>query len=230
MTTPASPRRRWPPTAAAWPPSSPTATWPPSTSTASWPGRRPGHARQPLRPCRLAGRRTRTCCWCRSTRARRRPAGRSCWPWTRPAGKTVWEKSRPVRSSWTTPIVIHARRPRPDHHGGRPLGHRLRSQGRQGALAGEVPAQGDVAPSPVFAAGMVYARPTIPPAPGASAPTAGRRDRDPHRCGRAKTTLPDTCSPLATDALRLRAHLGRHAHLLRRQEGREALGARSGQR
>ena len=105
----ATPPRRWPPTAAASTPSSPTATWPPSISTAScvWsrslgmPENIYGHAaslvdvREPAaRPVR-PGRRPRT-------------ASRSCWPWTPRPGKTVWEAPREVPNSW----AIADRRPR----------------------------------------------------------------------------------------------------------------------
>ena len=114
-------RPRPPPTAAACSPFSPTATWPPSTSPASWPGRKSlgmpdnsyGHASSLATYKNLLlvqfdqG----------APRGRR---SRSCWRFDSATGKTVWQAARPVPNSWSTPIVIRARRPRPDHHG-RPI-------------------------------------------------------------------------------------------------------------
>ena len=113
-------------------------------------------------------------------------------------GKTVWQKSRPVGASWTTPIVI-------------------RGAGQDQVITTANPwviaydpkdgteiwrakcLQGDVAPSPVFAGGMVFAS-ANDAAPLSAIKVDGKGDvTATHVVWKGEDNLPDTSSPLATD-------------------------------
>lgn len=113
------------------------------------------------------------------------------------SGKTVWQQGRAVASSWTTPIVIqHAGRDQLitaanpwiiayDPNDGKEL---WRAKGLSG----------DVAPSPVFADGVVY---VVPNDYGKllAVRVDGQGDvTATHVLWQGEDNLPDTCSPLAT--------------------------------
>lgn len=113
------------------------------------------------------------------------------------SGKTVWETPREVPSSWASPIVIRA--------GEQP---QLITAADPWVIAYD-PAKGeelwrakclrqDVGPSPVFAGGMVF---VVSEHPCMSAIKAdGQGDvTETHVLWTAEDSLPDTCSPLATD-------------------------------
>jgi outer membrane protein assembly factor BamB len=112
-------------------------------------------------------------------------------------GKTVWQKPRPVAASWSTPIVIHA-------------------AGRDQLITTAAPwviaydphdgtelwrvkcLQADVAPSAVFADGLVYA-PGNDMAPLCAIRPDGKGDvTATHIVWKAEDNLPDTATPLAT--------------------------------
>ena len=111
-------------------------------------------------------------------------------------GKTVWEQPRPVAVSWSTPAVVY--------HDGKPqlltaadpwlIAYRP-DDGSEIWRAGCI--EGENGPSPVYAAGMVYAgseycRLSAVRADGQGDVTAT------HVAWTAEDNLPDQCSPLAT--------------------------------
>jgi outer membrane protein assembly factor BamB len=112
------------------------------------------------------------------------------------SGKTVWQADRPVASSWTTPIVIHAAD---------------RDQLITSAdpwVTAYNPADGseiwrahcmrqDVAPSPIFADGIVYVANQFPCLAAIRADGSGEVTKT-HVLWKGEDGLPDTCSPLAT--------------------------------
>jgi len=114
-------------------------------------------------------------------------------------GKTVWETNRPVPSSWATPIVIST-----------PRGDQLIACGKPWVIAYE-PATGteiwrakilggDVAPSPTFGGGMVFA--VNAPSQLAAIRTDGSGDvTASHRVWAVESGLPDISSPVASDRL-----------------------------
>ena len=142
---------------------------------------------------------TRTCCSCSSTRAQAKDeqveaAG------ARRGHRQDRLAGRPRRCPTPGPrrSSIHARRPRPDHHRRRSVGHRLRSGRRQGDLAGEVPAAATSAPRPRSPTAW-STWPTQFPALSAIRADGQGDVTETHILWKGEDGLPDTCSPLATE-------------------------------
>lgn len=115
----------------------------------------------------------------------------------RATGKTVWETPREVPNSWTTPIVIRV--------GDQP---QLIAAADPWVIAYD-PAKGkelwrakclrqDVGPSPTFADGVVYVANEFPCMSAIKADGTGDVTET-HVLWTAEDSLPDTCSPLATN-------------------------------
>jgi outer membrane protein assembly factor BamB len=116
-------------------------------------------------------------------------------------GNPVWQKSRPVSASWTTPIVIH---------------HADRDQiitasnpwviaydpkdGSELWRAGDFGGGGDVAPSPVFAGGVLLAAANDHSPMLAIRPDGKGDVSRTHVLWKGEDNIPDLCSPVATDA------------------------------
>jgi outer membrane protein assembly factor BamB len=117
------------------------------------------------------------------------------------SGRKVWEQVRRVRSSWTTPVVFRDR--------GRDQVVTVADpwviaydpkDGKELWRAKAKCARGDVAPSPVFAAGVVYAGGTDS-TPLCAIRTDGSGDvTTTHIVWQGEDNTPDTCSPLATES------------------------------
>ena len=113
-------------------------------------------------------------------------------------GKVVWQKIRPVGSSWTTPIVIQ--------HAGRDQiittanPWVIAYDPKDGAELWRAKClQGDVAPSPVYADGVVYAT-ANDSAPLCAIKVDGKGDvTATHILWKGEDNVPDTCSPVATE-------------------------------
>jgi outer membrane protein assembly factor BamB len=114
-------------------------------------------------------------------------------------GRTVWRARRPVPNSWATPIVINT--------GER---HEVITCGSPWVIAYE-PATGkelwmaeclggDVAPSPVYAAGLVFVTNAYELL-AAIRPGGQGNVTETHIVWTAEDGLPDICSPLASDEL-----------------------------
>lgn len=112
-------------------------------------------------------------------------------------GKTVWEVAREVPNSWPTPIVIHV------------AGQTQVITCADPWVIAYDPAAGsevwrakclrqDVGPSPTFAAGVVYVVNEFPCMSAIKADGRGDVTKS-HVLWTAEDSLPDTCSPLATD-------------------------------
>ena len=124
------------------------------------------------------------------------------------SGKTVWEVKRPVANSWSTPIIIHA-----DSETISKTVSETNSKGKAQLITCADPwviayapatgveiwrakcLYGDVAPSPVYANGLVY---VIRPSEELIAiRTDGRGDvTESHIAWRGEDSIPDTTSPL----------------------------------
>ena len=118
-------------------------------------GEKPRHARKQLRPCLVADRPTRTCCWCNSTKAIPKAPKSKLLAFDSATGNIVWQANRPVPNSWSSPIVVR-------------VGDRdqIIASGDPWVIAYN-PADGaeiwrvkcletDIGPSPVFADGRVF--------------------------------------------------------------------------
>jgi outer membrane protein assembly factor BamB len=114
-------------------------------------------------------------------------------------GAPVWQKTRPVRASWTTPIVIHTAG-----------GDQLVTSSEPWVIAYD-PKDGselwrakglkfDVAPSPVFAGGLVLAAANEQSPLLAIRPDGKGDVSRSHVLWKAADNMPDLCSPVATDA------------------------------
>ncbi len=111
-------------------------------------------------------------------------------------GRTVWEVKRPVGSSWSTPIII-------SNINGRDL---VVTAATPWVIAYDVQTgkeiwradclDGDVAPSPIFAGGFVFAVNTGAVL-AAIRPDGTGNVTDTHIAWRAEDGLPDICSPAA---------------------------------
>ncbi len=215
------PRPR-PRTAAASSPSSPTATWPPSTSPANWPGRRAwGCPRTAtVTPPR--------CLTYKNVLLVQFDQGSSRAPKSRllaldsATGRLVWQVARPVPNSWSTPIVVDVAGRKQIITAADPWVIAYDAADGNGNLAGEV------LEDRRWPLAHLRRRPRLRGQRQQRAgghPRRRPRRRDRHgrpldRRGRPARYL----QPLGHHGFRLPAHLVRHADLLRRGEGRRALG------
>ena len=138
-------------------------------------------------------------------------------------GRIVWQVARPVPNSWTTPIVIRVptatRSSRPPIRGSSP------TIAADGAEIWRVKClKTDIGPSPTFADGRVFVANDNSELSAIRADGQRRRDRRRTSLWKGEDGMPDTCSPLATERVRVPADVVRHADVLRRREGRHALG------
>lgn len=134
-------------------------------------------------------------------------AGKSSLLALNPAnGDTVWEQTRPVPNSWSSPVLIHTAQ-----------GDQLVACGNPWVIAYDPGSgselwranclSGDVAPSPVYAGGKVYA--TTAYASLAAIRTDGRGDvTKTHIAWLATEGLPDTVSPVSNGDIVLLADSG----------------------
>ena len=114
------------------------------------------------------------------------------------SGKKLWQQNRSVPNSWTTPIVIH--------HADR---DQVITVADPWVIAYDVRdgvelwrakcCEGDVAPSPVFAAGVVYAVGNNQKGMFALRADGKGDVTDTHVLWNGDENMPDLCSPLATE-------------------------------
>ncbi len=110
-------------------------------------------------------------------------------------GDPVWEKPRQVPSSWCTPIVIESGGQEQIITGANPWVIAYRPADGEEIWRAKC-LRGDVAPSPVFAGGIVYT--AFEPQASAIRPDGQGDVTGTHVLWSAEDDLPDTCSPLAT--------------------------------
>jgi outer membrane protein assembly factor BamB len=112
-------------------------------------------------------------------------------------GKPVWETPRPdMPSSWSTPIVIDFKGRQQIITAGDPWAIGYDPDGGKELWRAKCLRQ-DVAPSPVFADGIVYFGHNAPYT-SAIRPDGQGDVTETHVLWKAEDNLPDTCSPLAT--------------------------------
>lgn len=113
-------------------------------------------------------------------------------------GKPLWEQARAVPSSWSTPIVVHAADRDQLITSASPWV--IAYDPKDGVELWKAKcSQGDVAPSPVFAAGTVYAAATDS-SPVCAIRADGKGDvTATHFLFKVEDNTPDICSPLVTD-------------------------------
>jgi outer membrane protein assembly factor BamB len=136
-------------------------------------------------------------------------------------GETAWEASRPVPNSWSSPVVVQ--------HDGKPM---LVTSADPWVIAYSPTdgkelwraecLQGDVAPSPAYADGMVVVANEFPGTATVRAGGSGDVTKT-HVAWRSDVNTPDCCSPLITDKFVLTLSAGGMLTCFNAKQGGEPL-------